>query len=96
MPAQKLPAKRTISESPINIDHTAELLEKVAKELYENNLALNKERSRLDEILLSIIEAIYGVNNEIKLTLFNQRADEVFEFNKDEAINKKASKTKVS
>ncbi len=97
MPVQKARkyiknAENSIAVTAKSLGNTANLLENVAKELYQKNLQLLREEGRLNEILASVREVIFAINQNHEITLFNHRAEEIFEAKKNEAINQKAKK----
>lgn len=61
---------------------------KVARELYKKNLQLNVEHQRLEDILLQVAEAIFAVDADYNITLFNASAETMFGVRKEGVIGK--------
>ena len=68
----------------LNTQNQAELLKKVTENLYANNLELNKERNRIRKILLSVAEIIFAIDQDYKITLFNEKAEKIFGYKIDQ------------
>lgn len=68
------------------------LLKQIAKELYLNNLELNKERKRIQEVLFQVAEIIFSVDQNFKIIVFNSSAEAAFNIKKEEAVGQKANK----
>lgn len=66
------------------------LLKQIAEELYLNNLELNKERKRIQEVLFQVAEIIFSVDEKFNIVVFNSSAEIAFNIKKDLAIGKKA------
>lgn len=67
-------------------ENTSDLLQKIARELYQKNLEIRKEQTRLDELLSSVAEVIFAINENQEITLFNSIAQAIFESSKEKSI----------
>ena len=79
------------SEMIRNPQDAAELLQTVAKELYIKNLEIDKDKTRLDKLLSSVIEIIFAIDEKGRVTLFNNKAEQVFGIPISEIYGKKYS-----
>lgn len=68
------------------------LLKQIAKELYQNNLELNKERRRIQEVLFQVAEIVFSVDQKYRIVVFNSSAEIAFNIKKEQAIGKHADK----
>lgn len=82
---------RTIHPHSANVENTAQLLQTIAKELYEKNLEIRKEQARLDELLSRVAEIIFAVDQDYKITLFNSAAESSFNISEDKAVGANAN-----
>ncbi len=82
---------RTIHPHSVNVENTAQLLQTIAKELYEKNLEIRKEQTRLDELLSRVAEVIFAVDQDYKITLFNSAAEASFNISEDKAVGANAN-----
>lgn len=93
MSARQVLAKQTntinTSFSP-TAKNTARLLQKIAKELYQRNLDIRKEEARLDELLGSVAEIVFAVDQDYKITLFNKISEVMFGMDESKAVGKHA------
>lgn len=60
----------------------------ILKDLYSKNLDLYKERKRLHEILTQVAEAIFAIDQDYKITLFNSSAEHLFGVKSDDVVGK--------
>lgn len=80
----------TIQPNKETSQDTSEMLHKIAQELYIKNLELHKERSRINEILAKIADAVFAIDQDFKITLFNAKAEEIFQKKAKDVIQKPA------
>jgi PAS domain S-box-containing protein len=62
---------------------------KINKDLLEENaLQLSKERNKLETIVQSIADGVFVVDSDLKITLFNPKADQISGFSEKEVLGK--------
>jgi len=76
-------------EATVN-PNSNQLLKQIAKELYINNLELNKQRKRIQEVLFQVAEIIFSIDQKFKIVVFNSSAEIAFNISKEKAIGKHA------
>lgn len=64
--------------APAPQEDPAVMLQNIAKELYAKNVDLNREEARLNEILSQVVEIIFAVDQDNKITLINEVALDAF------------------
>ena len=67
---------------------SSELLKQIAEELYINNLELNKQRKRIQEVLFQVAEIIFSIDQKFKIVVFNSSAEIAFNISKENAIGR--------
>jgi len=75
-----------------SITKSENLLQQIAKGLYNNNVELNKERKRIQEILFQVAETIFSIDQNYKVTVFNASAEITFNISKEEILGKDVDK----
>ena len=70
--------------------NTAKLLQKIARELYQRNLDIRKEETRLDELLNSVAEIVFAVDQDYKISLFNKISEAIWGVSEYHAVGKQA------
>lgn len=76
-------------EATVNPDSN-QLLKQIAQELYINNLELNKERKRIQEVLFQVAEIVFSIDQKFKIVVFNSSAEIAFNISKENAIGRHA------
>jgi len=61
-----------------------------AKELYKKNVELLEQRRRIEQLLYSVSEAIFAVDRDLKITLFNRAAEKLLNKRSLEVVGRQA------
>lgn len=96
MKESKKDIERKVEEQTKEISEKAKKLEiqrksvlNVLRDVEKEKLSVEKEKDKIDAILHSIGDAVFVVDNELKITMYNQVAEDISGYTKWEVIGKK-------
>lgn len=70
------------------MDNNNNLPKAVAEEIYKKNLELLEQRRRSEQLLYGVSEAVFAIDKNFKVTIFNHTAERMLQKKKDEALGK--------
>ncbi|EKE00271.1 MAG: hypothetical protein ACD_22C00062G0006 [uncultured bacterium] len=65
-------------------------IQELAQQLYIKNVELLEQRRRFEHLLYEVSEAVFAVDANFKITIFNNTAEEILNLKKEDAIGKQA------
>lgn len=67
-----------------------DISQSITEEIYKKNLELLRERKRTEQLLYGVSEAVFSVDSDYKITVFNRAAEKMMGISSLEAVGKNA------
>ncbi|HSX39504.1 MAG TPA: ATP-binding protein [Candidatus Saccharimonadales bacterium] len=72
------------------MENKTDLTKSLAEEIYKQNLELLEQRRRVEQLLYSVSESVFAINDKYNFTLFNHISEQMLSKKRDEVIGTNA------